>query len=36
MPAQDKEHVLFDSGHKPPLFPWMKETLDWLDHYLDL
>ena len=33
-PAQDKEHVLFDSGHTPPLIPWMKETLDWLDHYL--
>ena len=33
-PAQDKQHVLFDSGHTPPLIPWMKETLDWLDHYL--
>jgi len=33
-PAQDKQHVLFDSGHIPPLIPWMKETLDWLDHYL--
>jgi eukaryotic-like serine/threonine-protein kinase len=33
-PAQDKQHVLFDSGHVPPLIPWIKETLDWLDHYL--
>jgi len=33
-PAQDKKHVLFDSGHTPPLIPWMKETLNWLDHYL--
>jgi eukaryotic-like serine/threonine-protein kinase len=33
-PAQDKQHVLFDSGHTPPLIPWIKETLDWLDHYL--
>jgi eukaryotic-like serine/threonine-protein kinase len=33
-PAQDKQHVLFDSGHTPPLIPWMKETLDWLDRYL--
>jgi eukaryotic-like serine/threonine-protein kinase len=32
--AQDKQHVLFDSGHTPPLIPWMKETLNWLDHYL--
>jgi eukaryotic-like serine/threonine-protein kinase len=33
-PAQDKRHVLFDSGHTPPLIPWIKETLNWLDHYL--
>ena len=33
-PAPDKQQVLFDSGHIPPLIPWMKETLDWLDHYL--
>ena len=33
-PAQDKQHVLFDSGHVPPLIPWIKETLNWLDHYL--
>jgi len=24
----------YDSGHLPPLIPWMKETLDWPDHYL--
>jgi len=34
IPAQDKQHVLFDSGHTPPLIPWIKETLNWLDHYL--
>jgi len=33
-PAQDKRHVLFDSGHAPPWTPAFKETLDWLDHYL--
>src|SRR6266849_1126789 len=33
-PPQDKRHVLFDSGHAPPLLPMAKETLDWLDHYL--
>jgi eukaryotic-like serine/threonine-protein kinase len=33
-PAQDKKHVLYDTGHVPPLLPLMKDTLDWLDHYL--
>lgn len=33
-PAQDKRHVLFDSGHAPPLTPSFKEALDWLDRYL--
>jgi eukaryotic-like serine/threonine-protein kinase len=33
-PAQDKKHVLFDTGHSPPQLPVMKEALDWLDHYL--
>jgi dienelactone hydrolase len=32
--TQDKKHVLFDSGHTPPLVPWIKETLNWLDRYL--
>jgi cephalosporin-C deacetylase-like acetyl esterase len=32
--AQDKRHVLYDTGHMPPELPVMKETLDWLDHYL--
>jgi eukaryotic-like serine/threonine-protein kinase len=31
---QDKRQALFDTGHAPPLLPMMKETLDWLDHYL--
>jgi len=31
---QDKKHVLFDTGHSPPQLPVMKESLDWLDHYL--
>jgi len=33
-PAQDKRHVLFETGHSPPQLPVMKESLDWLDHYL--
>jgi predicted Ser/Thr protein kinase len=33
-PAQDKSHVLYDTGHAPPLLPMMKDTLNWLDHYL--
>jgi dienelactone hydrolase len=31
---ENKRHVLFDTGHSPPLLPVMKEALDWLDHYL--
>src|SRR6266404_2478370 len=34
VPDQDKRHVLFDTGHAPPQLPVMKETLNWLDHYL--
>lgn len=33
-PAKDKRHVVFDSGHVPPNELLIKETLDWLDHYL--
>ena len=33
-PPRDKRHVLFDSGHAPPLTPWFTESLNWLDHYL--
>jgi cephalosporin-C deacetylase-like acetyl esterase len=33
-PAADKKHVLYDTGHAPPLLPMMRDTLDWLDHYL--
>jgi len=33
--AQDKKHILYESGHVPPLLPVMKETLDWLDRYLE-
>jgi eukaryotic-like serine/threonine-protein kinase len=33
-PANDKSHVLYDTGHAPPLLPMMKDTLNWLDHYL--
>ena len=33
-PARDKKRVLYDTGHMPPTLPMMKETLDWLDHYL--
>ncbi|HEV7519722.1 MAG TPA: protein kinase [Candidatus Angelobacter sp.] len=31
---QDKKHIIFDTGHSPPQLPVMKESLDWLDHYL--
>ena len=31
---KDKKHVLYDTGHAPPQLPVMKESLDWLDHYL--
>ncbi len=33
-PAKDKRHVLYESGHAPPLMTVFKETLDWMDHYL--
>ena len=33
-PEPDKRHVLFDSGHVAPWPSVVKETLDWLDHYL--
>ena len=33
-PTQDKSHVLYDTGHAPPLLPMMKDTLNWLEHYL--
>ena len=35
-PQQDKRHILFESGHVPPRNSVIKETLDWLDHYLGL
>ena len=33
-PPKDKRHALFDTGHIPPRNEMIKETLDWLDHYL--
>jgi eukaryotic-like serine/threonine-protein kinase len=30
----DKKHVVFDTAHTVPRLPMIKETLDWLDHYL--
>jgi predicted esterase/predicted Ser/Thr protein kinase len=33
-PADDKRHVILESGHGLPYTPWFRETLDWLDHYL--
>jgi eukaryotic-like serine/threonine-protein kinase len=33
-PTADKKHVLYDTGHMPAMLPMMKDTLDWLDHYL--
>jgi poly(3-hydroxybutyrate) depolymerase len=34
VPEPQKRHVLFDSGHVPPMNSVMKESLDWLDRYL--
>jgi dienelactone hydrolase len=33
-PEKDKKHVVLDSGHAPPWPDVVRETLDWLDHYL--
>ena len=33
-PAGDKKHVVWDSGHAPPLKDLIRESLDWLDKYL--
>jgi len=33
-PEHDKRHVLFESGHIPPMQGIIKEALDWLDRYL--
>lgn len=33
-PKEQKRRVLHDSGHDVPRTPMIKETLDWLDHYL--
>jgi dipeptidyl aminopeptidase/acylaminoacyl peptidase len=33
-PEKDKKHVVLDSGHVPPWPDVVRETLDWLDHYL--
>ena len=33
-PAEDKRHVVFESGHAVPRNELIKETLDWLDRYL--
>lgn len=33
-PEKQKRHVVFDSGHAPPVRDVMKEVLAWLDRYL--
>jgi hypothetical protein len=33
-PEKDKRHVLFEGGHRGPTHEYIKETLDWFDHYL--
>jgi eukaryotic-like serine/threonine-protein kinase len=33
-PEKDKRYVLVDSGHVPPRNDIIRETLNWLDHYL--
>jgi cephalosporin-C deacetylase-like acetyl esterase/predicted Ser/Thr protein kinase len=33
-PGKDKRYVVLESGHVPPTDRVVKETLEWLDHYL--
>jgi hypothetical protein len=33
-PEKDKRHVILEGGHVVPRLEMIKETLDWLDHYL--
>ncbi|MDA1274592.1 MAG: SUMF1/EgtB/PvdO family nonheme iron enzyme [Verrucomicrobia bacterium] len=33
-PAQDKRHLIYDTGHAMPRSDLLKETLAWLDRYL--
>ena len=33
-PEKDKKHLLYDSGHAPPVREYIRESLDWLDKYL--
>lgn len=33
-PAQDKRHVIYETGHAVPQGELSKETLAWLDRYL--
>jgi len=33
-PEEDKKHVVYETGHNPPLNELKRETLDWLDKYL--
>jgi hypothetical protein len=33
-PGKDKRYVVLESGHVPPTDRLVKETLEWLDHYL--
>ncbi len=33
-PEAQKKHVLFDSGHVPPVTGVARETMDWLDRVL--
>jgi hypothetical protein len=33
-PEKDKRLVLFNRGHAGPTQEYIKETLDWFDHYL--
>jgi hypothetical protein len=36
-PDQDKRHIIYDGGHEDftTRMSFIKEALDWLDHYLD-
>jgi hypothetical protein len=33
-PKEHKRRVLYETGHNIPRTELIKETLDWLDHYL--
>jgi fermentation-respiration switch protein FrsA (DUF1100 family) len=33
-PEKDRKRVVYETGHSPPRKEVIRESLDWLDHYL--